>query len=246
MDKISGPIKGIIFDLGGTLIEITRQWDDIIREGAEAMTDWYVKKRRIKFDSEALIDAFIEERYHACETARATQTEISAQKSLQRALKQIQAPAAAEAAIEGAIKVLFSPEEAAYQLFPDAIDTIKKLKAQGCRLGLYSNATDDKLVQRLVNRNGLRPYLSPTFSSAGCGWRKPKPEPFSLIARRWNLPPAQVAVVGDTLGADILGAQNAGMIGILIQRSNPAAASPIQPAATINQLAELTSLIRPV
>lgn len=245
MDKSSEPINGIIFDLGGTLIEITRQWDDIIREGAEAMTDWYLKKRRIKLDSEVLIDAFIEERYQACQTARTTQTEISAQDSLRRALKRIQAPASAEAAVEGAIKVFFGPEEAAYRPFPDAIDTIKTLKAQGCRLGLYSNATDDKLVQRLINQHGLRPYLSPTFSSAGCGWRKPKPEPFSLIAQRWHLPAAQVAVVGDTLGADILGAQNAGMTGILIQRDSQVAPSPIQPAATINQLAELTRLFRP-
>lgn len=237
-------IKGIIFDLGGTLIEITRSWQEIIREGAEAMASWYLKKRHIKFDADAFVDAFIAERYNACLAAQTTQTEIAAQESLRQALIKIDAPASTQAFIEGAVKVYFGPEEAAYQLYPDVLATVKELKNQGYRLGLYSNATDDKLVQRLINRNHLRPHLSPTFSSAGLGWRKPKAEPFNLIAQRWKLPPDQIAVVGDTPETDILGAHNAGMIPILVKRNGEPSQGQVQPAAVINQLAELPALAR--
>ena len=237
-------IKGIIFDLGGTLMEITRSWNDVIREGAEAMSEWYLKKRRIKVDAEALIDAFIIERYNACQESRTTHTEIPAQESLRRALTHVGAPASTQAFTEAAIKVFFEPEENAYRLYDDALDTIKQLKHQGYRLGLYSNATDDKLIQRLINRYRLRPHLSPTFSSAAFGWRKPKPDLFTLIAERWSLPADQVAVVGDTVEADILGAHNAGMIGILIKREGKMSSSPVQPAATIDQLAELPALLK--
>jgi putative hydrolase of the HAD superfamily len=126
------------------------------------------------------------------------------------------------------------------------VDTLKVLQRQGYRLGLFSNATDDHLVQRLVNQNRLRPWLAPTFSSAGCGWRKPKREGFDLIAARWALPAGQIVVVGDTPQADILGARNAGMPSILMARNEAtgeAEAQLAQPTATASSLAQLPDLI---
>jgi putative hydrolase of the HAD superfamily len=239
-------IKGIIFDLGSTLIHFTRDWDTVIHEGAEAMTTWYLKKKHIKLDAQALIEAFIAGRAAGRQIAYQTQTEVLTQQTLGDALKKIGAPPTAEVFIEAAIKIYFGPLEAAWQIYPDTIDTIKLLKEQGYRLGLYSNATDDPLVQRLVNTSGCRPWLSPTFSSAGWGWRKPKREPFDLIARRWNLPSEEIVVIGDTLEADILGAQNAGMHSILVTMNEaPSNADNrhIEPAAIANSLSKLPEII---
>jgi len=242
-------IKGIIFDLGNTLIHFTGNWDSINRIGTEAMADWFLKKKRIKLDNPALIDAFLTARAADRETAYQTHTEVLAIHSLKTALKKIDAPpsALAHPVVEAAIKIYFEPEEAAWQPYPDALATLKQLHAQGYRLGLYSNATDDPFVQRLVNRCGFRPWLSPTFSSAGCGWRKPKPEGFNLIAQRWGLPPQDIVIIGDTLHADILGAQHAGMLSILVTMDEPAANADnghIQPTATAGSLFEIPELIK--
>jgi HAD superfamily hydrolase (TIGR01549 family) len=239
-------IKGIIFDLGSTLIRLEGDWEALNRAGAEAMATWYLKKKHIKLDTAALVETFLAERTTGWETARREQTELPAQQALRRALQTIKAPATAEAQVEAAIKIFFGPEEAAWQSYPDAVDTLKVLKSQGYRLGLYSNATDDAFVQRLVNQCGLRPWLSPTFSSAGWGWRKPKREPFDLIANRWQLPPQQIVMVGDTLDADILGAQNAGMHSILVTMDeNPANADRrhIRPTAVADSLSALPELV---
>jgi HAD superfamily hydrolase (TIGR01662 family) len=239
-------IKGIIFDLGGTLIKFNGDWAAIAREGAEAMTTWYLKKRHIKLDATALIETFVAERMANEKLAEQTHAEILAQQTLRTTLKKIAAPPAAIPLTEAALKVYFEPEEAAYTAFPDAVDTLKRLKGQGYRLGLYSNATDDPLVQRLVNRNSLRPRLSPTFSSAGCGWRKPKREAFEMIARRWGLSAQEIVVVGDKLAADILGAHNAGMHSILAtMQESPSNEQHrhIQPSATIANLAQLPQLL---
>jgi HAD superfamily hydrolase (TIGR01662 family) len=242
-------IKGVIFDLGGTLLHFTQDWEIISRAGATAMADWYFKKKRIKLETEALVELFLAERLAASEIAGQTHTEVTLEKTLQRVLDKIEAPASTKMLAEAAIKIFFEQEEAAWQPFPDAIDTLKALKSEGYWLGLYSNATDDKLVQRLINRYALRPLLSPTFSSAAWGWRKPKPEPFQLIAERWKLPPHKLVVVGDTLNADILGAHNAGMKGILATmteaRSN-ATQRHVQPDAVIKQLADLPKLLREI
>jgi putative hydrolase of the HAD superfamily len=239
-------IKGVIFDLGHTLIHLTRDWNVVALEGAEAMATWYLKKKHIKIDSDELIQAFQAEQAAAYETAQQTQTEISIEQCLRAALEKIGASTTASAFIEAAVKIYFEPEEAAWQAYPDAIETLKQLKEAGYRLGLYSNATDDKVVQRLVNRNRLRPLLSPTFSSAGWGWRKPKREAFDLVAQRWQIPPEQIVVVGDTLNADILGAQNAGMHSILAMMNEAPSNENhrhIRPMAVARTLSELPYLI---
>ena len=145
------------------------------------------------------------------------------------------------------MRVYFGPEEDAWKAYPDAKATLKHLFHQGYRLGLLSNATDDPFIQRLVNRLELRPWLSPTFSSAGLDLRKPLREPFDLILSRWNMSPESVIMVGDTLNADILGAHNAGMQGILLTADesplNDEVREAIIPDATIMALSELPGLI---
>jgi HAD superfamily hydrolase (TIGR01549 family) len=239
-------IKGIIFDLGHTLIRFTGDWDEVSRDGVEAMARWYLKKKHIKLDGQALGEAFIAERLAARETAAQTQMEVTAQESLQAALKKVEASAAAMNLVETAVKVFFEPEERAWQSYPDTVDTLKVLKSRNYRLGLYSNATDDPFVQRTVNRNSLRPWLAPTFSSAGWGWRKPRPEAFELIARRWGLPASEIVVVGDTLKADVSGAQACGMYSVLVtmdEAPSNAQHRHIQPTATAESLAALPDIM---
>jgi len=238
--------KGIIFDLGNTLLRFDGDDEAVNREGAEAMAEWFFKKKRIKLDGLALVEAFINQRTANWQKARQTQTEILAQESLRQALQQIDAPAHAEPLAEAAIKIYFAPEEACWCPYPDTIETLKHLKAQDYQLGLYSNATDDAFIQRLVNQGKIRPWLSPTFSSAGCGWRKPKPDGFELIAARWGLPADQIVVVGDTIKADVLGAQNAGMPSILVtmdENSSNDDNRDIEPTAVAESLSQIPEIV---
>jgi putative hydrolase of the HAD superfamily len=238
-------IKGIIFDLGNTLLRFDGDDETVSRAGAELMADWFFKKKRLKLDGPALVETFLAQRVANFEQAQQTQTEILAEESLRQALHKIDAPSHAQPLVEAAIKIYFASEEAYWQPYPDTVQTLKQLKAQGYRMGLYSNATDDALVQRMVNQGRIRPWLSPTFSSAGCGWRKPRPDGFALIAARWNLPANQIVVVGDTLNADILGAQNAGMHSILVTMDeNPANFENrnIVPGAVVESLSQIPEI----
>ena len=239
-------IKGIIFDLGSTLLRFEGDWESIKREGAEIMAEWYFKKKRIKLDGPALVEAFLAQRTADWARAQKTQNEIVVQESLRQALQQIEAPDRAETLLEAAVKICFGPEEVRWHPYPDTIETLKQLKAQDYRMGLYSNATDDALIQRMVNQSKIRPWLSPTFSSAGCGWRKPRPDGFALIAARWGLPANQIVVVGDTLEADVLGAQNAGMHSILVTMDENLANDDhrdIEPTAVAESLSQIPEIV---
>lgn len=239
-------IRGIIFDLGNTLMYFDGDWEDVIHRGAANMAAFFTRKR-VKLDEAALAETFIAERQAGREVAYRTDREVTCTESLRAALEKVEAPPESFALVPEAVRVYFELEEAAWKAYPDAKATLKHLFQQGYRLGLLSNATDDPFVQRLVNRLELRPWLSPTFSSADLGHRKPLREPFDLILSRWNLPPASVVMVGDTLDADILGAHNAGIQGVLITADespgNDNHRQTIIPDATITALSELPALI---
>ncbi len=103
------------------------------------------------------------------------------------------------------------------------------------------------MIQRLVNRLGLRPYLSPVFSSAKLGWRKPTRQAFEAILSRWDLPTQSVLMVGDTPDTDIKGAHDLGMPAVLItaadQPGDHQTQEIVQPEATIRSIGELPALL---
>jgi putative hydrolase of the HAD superfamily len=124
------------------------------------------------------------------------------------------------------------------------------LRDAGYRLGCISNTNDGTLVWRMVDQGGLREWLAPIYTSEELGLRKPHPYPFRLVLQEWGMRPKEVIMVGDTLNADILGAQNAGMRGVWIDRrsgspwsNNEESKDRITPDATIEQLSELPELL---
>ena len=239
-------IAGIIFDLGDTLMYLDGDLEDLVSQGVADMVAFF-KRKRANLDEAALGEVFLAERRASRALAYRTQREVTCGESLRASLDKISAPPDAYGLVDEAVRVYFGPEEAAWTAFPDARTTLKRLFEQGYRLGLLSNATDDAFVRRLVNRLGLRPWLSPVFSSAGLNWRKPLREPFDLIISRWNLPSQSVVMVGDTPHADILGARNAGLGAILISNGkgplNTSDGEKILPDASIAALGELPGLV---
>jgi FMN phosphatase YigB (HAD superfamily) len=105
-------------------------------------------------------------------------------------------------------------------------------------------------VQALVDKAGIRHFFDLVLSSAAVGYRKPNPKIFSLVMEQMQIQPAEAAMIGDTLGADILGAQNSGILDIWISRradtpANRAHAGTIHPTLQIKNLAELPETLAP-
>jgi putative hydrolase of the HAD superfamily len=130
----------------------------------------------------------------------------------------------------------------------DAISTLDALKGLGLRLGLVSNAGDAHDVDTLVDQHHLRSYFEQVIISALVGVRKPNPHIFKLALDHFKVAPDNTVMVGDTLGADILGARNARIASVWITRrahrsDNRAHEDTIQPDAVINRLSELPALL---
>ncbi len=240
-------VRGVIFDLGDTLMYFDAVWDDVVNRAMAGKMAAFFTHKRIELDETGLVETFFAERQAGRAVAERTNLEVTCGASLRAALEKIQAPSAAFHLIPEAVRIYFKRSEATWTLYPDALATLRHLYRQGYRLGALSNATDDPLIQRIVNRLGLRPWLSPVFTSAGLGVRKPLRAPFDLVLSRWGLPPEAVVMVGDTLRADIAGAHAAGMRAVLVTageaKLKDEPCPPIVPEASISALSQLPGLL---
>jgi HAD superfamily hydrolase (TIGR01662 family) len=242
-------IRGIIFDLGWTLVDFA---SDI--PGAEPQRirdlDSFLLENGLGLDGAAVFASYREEMRALWQAGAALNYEYPARLAMLRALRRYLDREDATRFAAAALDVSFESVVSQWQLYPDTLDTLSALRDDGYRLGCISNTNDGAHVWRIVDRCELRPWLSPIYTSQEVGLRKPHPRIFEMVLEQWRLPPDQVIMVGDTLNADVLGAHNADMHGVWIDRglvnpwsNNEKSKTHIVPDATIQQLAELLDLL---
>ena len=95
-----------------------------------------------------------------------------------------------------------------------AFETLQTLLQRGYRAAVISNA--DGRVRGLLETAGLSPLLEFVIDSAEVGLEKPDPRIFHAGTDRLGLPPSACAYVGDIYEIDVLGAEAAGLTGILV------------------------------
>jgi putative hydrolase of the HAD superfamily len=196
-------LRGVIFDLGGTLIYPSTTDENCIR----CLSPWL----QAKGWPASVEDAAREARRWVLQTTAATGQQHTMHEALRRTFEQFDTPLPDEDFVGQAEAKFFEPELAGYRPFPHAVPLLRRLRQAGLHLACISNATSHWLIEQIVDRMEFRPYLDPVVSSAAFGRAKPEPGIFLHVLRHWNLEPGRVAMVGDTLAADIMGGQGVGM-----------------------------------
>ncbi|HEU4724418.1 MAG TPA: HAD family hydrolase [Candidatus Eisenbacteria bacterium] len=227
-------LRAVIFDYGNTLIGIdpatpsarTDYADVVARPGAERLAAYLEAQSLLGAGGAAerarFAERFLEIREANRNAAEVNGDEITAEASLAEALAAVGAPAASAAALREAVAIHFSAEEERIVALDGAVETLRTLRAAGVRIGLLSNATDGRYVERVAVGLGMRPYFDPFVVSADIGVRKPRAEAFHAVLDRWPLPPGEVAMVGDSLYHDVGGANRLGLRSIhYTQFANP-------------------------
>jgi putative hydrolase of the HAD superfamily len=242
-------IRGVIFDLGHTLMHLDGTWPEMFARGAADLAA-YVSGLGLGLDGEAVAQAWLAHRQEGFAQAKATDREVLAEATMRRTLAQFGLSEPSPALVAAAVDAFFAYEDARWYAEPDAVGVLRELAGRGLRLGAFSNATHDPFIQRLVDRLGFRPWLDPALTSAATGIRKPDPAAFAPFLAAWELPAGEVAMVGDTFEADIVGAQRAGLRAVWIpvrddanQEGAAAADSSLQPDATLQRLADLPACL---
>ena len=243
-------IRGAIFDLGSTLLHFDGDWSTVLQESRDVFAYYLVDQQvGIEFDSfstsfKNLIDKeFLQRQVDNIErplidVARKTLRELGVEN-------------ASDEVLALGLVQMYAISEAHWKLDPSAREVLTTLVNDGLGLGLISNAADVGNVQRLIDKANIRSFFEPILISAGVGIRKPDVRIFDMLLEEWDFPPHEVVMIGDSLKADILGGQRAGMHQIWINHKNappptPTNDEPITPEIEINDLSEVPHAIQQI
>jgi HAD superfamily hydrolase (TIGR01549 family) len=240
-------IKGVLFDLGNTLLYFDGDWPDVLARADRGMFA-RLEQAGLTLDRQSFLEDFRErlEGYHVqreYDFIEHTTAQVLADTLREYGFENVRKEILADA-----LRGLYAASQAHWLPEDDLCPTLENLRAAGYRLGVLSNAGDDRDVQTLVDKARIRPYLDFVITSAASGMRKPDARIFAMGLKVWGLRADEVVMVGDTLSADILGANRLGIYSIWITRradrpENRAVRGKIKPDAEIGTLTELPVLL---
>jgi putative hydrolase of the HAD superfamily len=122
-------------------------------------------------------------------------------------------------------------------LYDDVAPVLTDLRERGLILGLISNV--DRDITPLYQELGLPTWLKLMVTSQGTGFSKPHPGIFQAALKQAGVEPSEAIYVGDQYQYDVVGANGAGMLGILLDRSGYAEEAADSPRIrSLTQLAE--------
>jgi putative hydrolase of the HAD superfamily len=112
----------------------------------------------------------------------------------------------------------FFADPSAWELYPDTVESLDKLKSEQFSLAIVSNWNSS--LERVVNGLGIAHFFQFMVASADAGTKKPSPKIFELALEQAGVEPSRVVHVGDTYATDVLGARRAGIRGIMLDHFN--------------------------
>lgn len=111
---------------------------------------------------------------------------------------------------------LLEEDAARYVLFDDALPALERLAAVGVESIVLSNHI--WTLPEIVEALGAGEQVAGVVTSARAGYRKPHPEIFAEALRLTSASPDEIVMVGDSVSADMRGAEAAGMHAVFIDR----------------------------
>ncbi len=109
---------------------------------------------------------------------------------------------------------------ASWSLHDDALPCLAALRdaSPAVRFGIITNG-EPAFQQRKLDRVGLSSYMEQMIASGALGFTKPDPRIFAHACELFGVDPADAAYVGDRLQTDAIGAADAGLTGVWLDRS---------------------------
>lgn len=185
-------MKGIVFDLGGTLMTYTGMpysWADHYRQGFEAVRESFSPDVSQETFEEAL-------RILKSFNPRINYREVEYSPSF--IFSQAFQNWKLEAPVEACIDVFWSGLQLKAEIYPDVLDCLARLKEGGYRIAALTDlpsALPDERFQRDIAE--LLPLFDCYVSSSIAGFRKPHFRGLTIISEQLGIPVPELIFVGD-------------------------------------------------
>lgn len=125
-----------------------------------------------------------------------------------------------------------------FGVYPEVVGVLQQLKENGYILGVVSNW--DYRLPTILNDLDVERFFDFVLTSAACGCEKPDARIFQEALRRAQVAPEEALHVGDSYERDVIGAQQAGIQPVLVQRDG---ALDDQGICVIRNLTELSQIL---
>ena len=224
-------VRAVSIDLDDTLWPI---WPTIER-AEKVLHDWLVERAPMAAALFSSPSALREIRNYMAEQRPELKNDLSAvrRESIRLALYRAgENPLLADEAFE-----VFFAERQRVTLFDDAQGALEFLSSRFPMVSLSNGNAD-------LERVGIAPYFRAAISAREFGVGKPDPRIFHAAAGAVEVPPETVLHVGDDATLDALGALNAGMQAVWVNRSDHLWPHELQPHVTVANLTELCDLFK--
>jgi len=237
------PIKGVFFDLGGTLFSyrhVSRKHGELL--GAAAGRLALEEPRTLK---RAYATAIQEITQHYAEREYYLHRDLF-RDAFTHALRLLDLRFD-DALIDWYLNEHRDAVFGCLEIKDDCIETLRELHGRGLYLSIVSNIDDDMLAP-LVEREGLDRYLHHWTSSEEARSCKPHRRFFELCLEKSGLDAHEVLFVGDSPEHDIAGAAELGMrTALIVDGELPpplqSGKACVAPHHTIGRLMELAALV---
>ena len=207
-------IDTVLFDFGGTLFYEKRKIPE-----TETVMGGYQALERLGLDLppfEEFFQIFQSSYRSRSQELSKTGLEISLRKFCREFFPRI-GLRNDEEIIDAYIWGRFQPHSQNDELYEDSLPALRALKPHK-KIGLVSNAQPHGILWYL-DTTGIVGYFDEIIISGAVGFRKPDRRIFELAADSICSEPESCLMVGDSPTADVRGSKEAGMEGVLIDRS---------------------------
>lgn len=210
-------VRAVIFDLGHTL------WD--VKFVSESLASVHEEiRRRLQQASPnavpetAQLQEALEERFRQDNIAYLTEgklVQVPAQQLVEEGLGRL-GVVPGQPLLAEITALLVDGDLIRIHADDDTGPTLAALKDRGLRLGAVSNTySSGQVIRRQLAERGLLPYLDSVVASSDVLVLKPHPAIFRRALEELEVRPEEAVFVGDSLIADVRGAQALGIRGVL-------------------------------
>ncbi|MFH1701686.1 MAG: HAD family hydrolase [Candidatus Zixiibacteriota bacterium] len=238
-------IRGVIFDLGSTLIEFEhRPWPEITQEAQEAGYRQLAEHNGGIPDFDTFNNRLEEIKNEFREMAMKTLKEWKINTAFEKLLMEFEIRDPIEQSNKF-VATFYEIVRNGITLCDGVYETLSGLKECGIPMGIISNTIfpGDEHDVDLVNYEIMQ-YFDFRIYSYDFGWRKPWPDIYRYGLKLIDLPPENTVYVGDRFIEDVLGPQELGMNGVLKYREGREYPEPMPDGfPVIHRLDELLKII---
>jgi len=234
------PFKAILFDWAYTLVDLIEDNDrDPLKAVFEFLDGRGVQLPEFDGAYAACHDIF----YKMIAVSRESHLEARFEQVLSWFLMRYQVPIVGRATIPEILTVYYDEVYRHRKVYGDVMETLDTFKAAQIPMGIVSNTTNPGVMKdREQALLGLDAYFEFSIYSSEAPFRKPHPSIFQLAVDRLGLPVDQVLFVGDSLYADVVGAQGIGLRAVWVNRNRHQLPQGVVPDYEIRNISELLQL----